>query len=132
MQPTVALLTALDERSATLSGARGSEKVALDTLEARFDGSFTTFWRAPRNWRDEVEAGDKGPEVDWLARRLAHMNGARKPRDNQPLAGDTLRYLREFQAAQGLKADGVAGPKTFIRLSQPGAANDPRLQAVGK
>jgi general secretion pathway protein A len=132
VQPAVALLTALDERGATLSGVRGSETVALDALEARFDGSFTTFWRAPRNWRDEVEAGDKGPEVDWLARRLAQMNGARKPRNNQPLAGETLRYLRTFQAAQGLKADGVAGPKTFIRLSQPGAQNDPRLQAVGK
>jgi len=127
--PRNVLLTALDDKSATLVGARGSEKVALEALDARFDGSFTTFWRAPRSWREEVREGDKGPDVDWLARRLAQMNGVKKPRENQPLAGETLRYLREFQLAQGLKADGVAGPRTFIRLSQPGRETEPQLLA---
>jgi len=127
--PRNVLLTALDDKSATLVGARGSEKVALEALDARFDGTFTTFWRAPRSWREEVREGDKGPDVDWLARRLAQMNGVKKPRDNQPLAGETLRYLREFQLAQGLKADGVAGPRTFIRLSQPGRETEPHLLA---
>ncbi|HEY0586224.1 MAG TPA: AAA family ATPase, partial [Pseudoduganella sp.] len=121
--PRNVLLTALDDKSATLVGARGSEKVALDALEERFDGTFTTFWRAPRSWREEVGEGDKGPDVDWLARRLAQMNGVKKPRENQPLTGETLRYLREFQLAQGLKDDGVAGPRTFIRLSKPGREN---------
>jgi len=127
--PRNVLLTALDDKSATLVGARGSEKVALEALDARFDGTFTTFWRAPRSWREEVREGDKGPDVDWLARRLAQMNGVKKPRENQPLAGETLRYLREFQLAQGLKADGVAGPRTFIRLSQPGRETEPHLLA---
>jgi general secretion pathway protein A len=127
--PRNVLLTALDNKNATLVGARGSEKVALEALEERFDGTFTTFWRAPRSWREEVSEGDKGPDVDWLARRLAQVNGVKKPRENQPLAGETLRYLREFQLAQGLKADGVAGPRTFIRLSQPGRETEPHLLA---
>ncbi|WP_342120318.1 AAA family ATPase [Pseudoduganella sp. OTU4001] len=129
-KPQIAVLTALTASQATLLTTAGNETVALDALENRFDGSFTTFWRAPRSWRDEVTSGDKGPDVDWLARRLAQANGVKKPRDNQPLAGDTLRYLREFQAAQGLKADGVAGPKTFIRLSQAGKETEPRLLAA--
>lgn len=129
-KPQIAMLTALNGKHATLLSGVGAETVALDVLEKRFDGSFTTFWRAPRGWREEVGAGDKGPDVDWLARRLAQANGVNKPRDNQPLAGDTLRYLREFQSAQGLKADGVAGPKTFIRLSQPGRETEPRLLAA--
>ncbi len=131
--PRNVLLVALDDKNATLVGARGRETVPLGALEARFDGSFTTFWRAPRSWREEISEGDKGPDVDWLARRLAQINGVKKPRDNQPLAGETLRYLREFQLAQGLKADGVAGPRTFIRLSQPGRETEPHLLAeVGK
>ena len=125
--PRNVLLTAVDGKKATLVGVRGSETVALEALDAMFDGSFTTFWRAPRSWREEVTAGDKGPDVDWLARRLAQVNGVKKPRDNQALAGETLRYLREFQLAQGLKADGVAGPRTFIRLEQPGGETEPRL-----
>jgi len=127
--PRNVLLTAVDGKRATLVGVRGNETVALEALDAMFDGTFTTFWRAPRSWREEVTAGDKGPDVDWLARRLAQVNGVKKPRDNQPLAGETLRYLREFQLAQGLKADGVAGPRTFIRLAQPGGETEPRLSA---
>ncbi|SFG72523.1 type II secretion system protein A [Duganella sp. CF458] len=127
--PRNVLLTAVDDKRATLVGARGSEIVSTDALEARFDGTFTTFWRAPRSWREEVREGDKGPDVDWLARRLAQMNGVKKPRENQALAGETLRYLQEFQLAQGLKADGVAGPRTFIRLSQPGRETEPHLLA---
>jgi len=127
--PHNVLLTALDGKSATLVGAQGSETVALDTLDERFDGTFTTFWRAPRSWRDEVKEGDKGPDVDWLARRLAQTNGVRKPRENQPLSGQTLQYLREFQAAHDLKTDGVAGPRTFIRLAQAGDETEPHLQA---
>ncbi len=130
--PRNVLLTAIDGKRATLVGVHGVETVALDALDDRFDGSFTTFWRAPHIWREEVTAGDKGPDVDWLARRLAQVNGVKKPRDNQPLAGETLRYLREFQIAQGLKADGVAGPRTFIRLVQPGAETEPRLLAEAR
>ncbi|WP_028100529.1 ExeA family protein [Pseudoduganella violaceinigra] len=127
--PRNVVLAALDNSNATLVGVRGTETVSLEALDGRFDGSFTTFWRAPRAWRDEVKEGDKGPDVDWLARRLAQVNGVKKPRENQPLAGETLRYLREYQAVQGLKADGVAGPKTFIRLAQPGNETEPRLLA---
>lgn len=129
-KPQTVLLSALSASKATLVTSAGTEFVPLDALEDRFDGSFTTFWRAPRSWREEITQGDKGPDVDWLARRLAQINGIKKPRENQPLAGETLRYLREFQFAQGLKADGVAGPKTFIRLSQPGKQTEPRLLAA--
>lgn len=129
-KPQIALLAALSANKATLLTGAGSETVPIAALENRFDGSFTTFWRAPRSWREEVAQGDKGPDVDWLARRLAQMNGVKKPRESQPLAGETLRYLRDFQSAQGLRADGVAGPKTFIRLSQPGKLTEPRLLAA--
>jgi general secretion pathway protein A len=123
------LLTSLDANAATLVIAGKRETVQLSALEARFDGGFLTFWRAPRAWRDEVSQGDKGPDVDWLARRLAQLHGAKKPQDNQPLDGATLRALREFQSSQNLKADGVAGPKTFIRLNQLGGVQEPRLRA---
>jgi len=128
-RPTFALLTAMNGDRATLSIGAKRESVTLASLEARFDGGFLTFWRAPRTWRDEVSSGDKGPDVDWLARRLAELRGAKKPKDNQPLDGVTLRALRDFQVSQNLKADGVAGPKTFIRLNQLGGVQEPRLSA---
>jgi general secretion pathway protein A len=128
-QPTYAVLTGLNERSATLSIQGKRQTVSIAELETRFDGGLTTFWRAPRAWRDEVSAGDRGPDVDWLARRLAEQGGEAKPEDNQPLEGAVLRKLRDFQSSQQLKADGVAGPKTFIRLNQLGGVQEPRLAA---
>jgi len=128
-QPAFAVLTELAGGTVTLESAGRKETVTVQALADRYDGSFTTFWRAPRSWREEVSAGDKGPDVDWLARRLAQLNGAKKPRDNRPLEGDTLRYLKQFQASHNLVADGVAGPRTFIRLTQPGNESEPRLAA---
>ena len=124
-----ALLTALNGSTATLERRGKHETLALAELERRYDGNYTTFWRAPRAWRDELTAGARGPDVDWLARRLAEQRGEAMPREGQSLDGAVLRWLREFQAAQHLKADGVAGPRTFIRLSQLTGVREPRLAA---
>jgi general secretion pathway protein A len=127
--PSYALLTAISGKQATLTVAGKQQTISLDALAARFDGQYTTFWRAPRSWRDEVSLGDHGPDVDWLAKRLAQLDGAKKPQENQPLDASVQRRLIAFQTAQHLKADGVAGPKTFIRLNQLGGVQEPRLLA---
>jgi general secretion pathway protein A len=131
--PNYMLLTALDAEghTATIVAAGGKpQTIAVDALAARFDGEFTTFWRAPRSWRDEVSTGDHGPDVDWLAKRLAQIYGLKKPQENQPLDAGLRKHLIDFQTEQHLKADGVAGPKTFIRLYQLGGVQEPRLLAA--
>ncbi|MES2257293.1 MAG: AAA family ATPase [Pseudomonadota bacterium] len=131
--PRYVVLTALGGGAAAISVDGKPQTLGLAALAAaRFDGDFITLWRAPRAWRDEVSAGDRGPDVDWLAKRLALLRGARKPQENQALEGATLRQLREFQSSQNLKADGVAGPKTFIRLNQLGGVSEPRLLVQAK
>jgi general secretion pathway protein A len=123
------LLTALDDKQATIVAAGGKpQAVSVDALSARMDGEFTTFWRAPRSWRDEVSGGDHGPDVDWLAKRLSQIYDLKKPQENQPLDAALRKRLIEFQGTQNLKADGVAGPKTFIRLYQLGGVQEPRLR----
>lgn len=128
--PNYVLLTALDKRNATIMTPGGApQTISLDALGARFGGDFTTFWRAPRSWRDEVSVGDHGPDVDWLAKRLSQLYELKKPQENQPLDAALRSRLTEFQTEQHLKADGVAGPKTFIRLYQLGGVQEPRLLA---
>ncbi|MTV41915.1 peptidoglycan-binding protein, partial [Duganella radicis] len=127
--PNYVLLTALDEHTATITAAGGKpQTLSLEALTARYDGEFTTYWRAPRSWRDEVRGGDQGPDVDWLAKRLSQIYDLKKPQENQPLDAPLRKRLIEFQTAQQLKADGVAGPKTFIRLYQLGGVQEPRLR----
>ena len=139
-RPAMLILRGKDgagEQLALLSGVQGeSASVQVDgkpvsmtvaELAQRGDGDFVTFWRAPRNWRDEVPLGARGPDVDWLATRLAQLHGMPAPSANMPLDTDLQRLLREFQLSQNLKADGLAGPKTFMRLMQLGDNTEPRL-----
>ncbi|SFL81535.1 AAA family ATPase [Rugamonas rubra] len=125
--PQYALLIGLGDKAATLSVAGRQQNIALAALEQRYAGEYATFWRAPRGWREQVGGGDHGADVDWLARRLAQLYGVKKPLEGQPLDAALQLRLREFQQAQQLKADGVAGPKTFIRLNQLGGVAEPRL-----
>jgi len=127
-----ALLSHLDADGATLSAGGRSEKVSLAALATRFDGEFTTLWKAPRAFRDEVHPGDRGPDVDWIAARLAKIDKTDSPPNAQPLDEPTRRLLRTFQAGQNLKADGVAGPRTYMRLNQMSGVDEPRLLAGGK
>jgi general secretion pathway protein A len=122
-----AVLTAVDENSATLSVNGQRQKVSLGALASRFDGEYTTLWKVPRAFRDQVRPGDAGPDVDWIAGRLAELNSETPPRKEQPLDEATRGLLRAFQAQQNLKADGVAGPRTYMRLNQLSGVDEPRL-----
>jgi general secretion pathway protein A len=124
-----AMLTALDADSVTLSAGARREKVDLATFVARFGGEYTTFWRMPRTFREELAEGDRGLDVDWLAGRLAQLNGMPAPQAGRPLDADMRTWLQRFQAAQNLKADGLAGPRTYMRLNQLSGVPEPRLLA---
>ena len=127
-----AVLVALDDTRATLSVGGVKQVASIAALAARFDGSFTTFWRAPRAFRDQVPAGGQGADVDWIAARLAQLDRTAEPASGQLLDASMQKRLRAFQAAQGLKADGMAGPRTYMRLNQSGGIAEPRLLAQRK
>ncbi|WP_058048877.1 ExeA family protein [Janthinobacterium sp. Ant5-2-1] len=126
----MALLTRVQDESATLMLDGKQQSLPLAQLAQRSDGSFTTFWRAPRSWRDEVPLGARGADVDWLAQRLAQQRGLPTPAANLPLDAEMQGQLRAFQLSQKLRADGLAGPKTYIRLMQLGDNAEPRLSSA--
>jgi general secretion pathway protein A len=126
-----AVLVGLDERSVTLAQGDRRERVDIAAFVARFGGEFTTFWRMPAAFRDVVAQGDRGPDVDWIAQRLAGLHSETAPALDAPLDARTKEWLRAFQAAQDLKADGVAGPRTYMRLNQLSNVAEPRLLAAG-
>jgi general secretion pathway protein A len=125
-----AVLTRLDADTATLAVGGQRHTVALGALVTRFDGEFTTLWKMPRAFRDQVQPGDAGPDVDWIAARLAALDKADAPHAAQPLDEPGRRRLRAFQAGQNLKPDGVAGPRTYMRLNQLSGVDEPHLLAA--
>ncbi len=125
-----AVLAGMDEDSVLLAVDGRRQRVAIPAFVSRFGGEFTTFWRMPGAFRDVVGQGDRGPDVDWIAQRLAGLNKTTAPALDQPLDARTQEWLRAFQAAQDLKADGVAGPRTYMRLNQLSGVAEPRLLAA--
>jgi general secretion pathway protein A len=125
-----ALLTAMDGRSVRLSANGKRQSLDLTAFVQRFDGEFTTMWKMPRAFREQVALGDHGPDVDWIAERLAQLNKAAAPLVDQPFDQHTKELLRAFQSKQNLKADGVAGPRTYMRLNQLSGVAEPRLLAA--
>ncbi|NHZ63961.1 ExeA family protein [Massilia genomosp. 1] len=126
-----ALVTGMDESTVRLNVDGSEQTLDFGALATRSDGSFVTFWVMPRYFRDQVGAGEQGADVDWIASRLAKVNGLAPPPADRPLGAPTLELLRAFQARQNLKADGVAGPRTYMRLNQLTGVAEPRLLAAG-
>jgi general secretion pathway protein A len=126
-----AVLTGLDDNSATLTIDGRPHSVSLSALATRVDGAYTTLWKVPRGFRDQVGPGDSGPDVDWIAARLTALDGKRAaPPAGQVLDEPTRRLLRAFQVKQDLKADGLAGPRTYMRLNQLSGVDEPHLLAA--
>ena len=129
-QVAYAVLSGLDDTTATLRVNGQSQSLSVAALAARFDGAYTTLWSAPRGFRDAVAAGEQGPDVDWIGARLAQLNGLTAPALNQPFDRGMQQLLRDFQTGQNLKADGVAGPRTYMRLARLGGITEPHLLAA--
>jgi general secretion pathway protein A len=70
--------------------------------------------------------------VDWIAEHLANMNNATVPPADQPFGKHMQELLRDFQSKQNLKADGVAGPRTWMRLNQMSGVEEPRLLSLNR
>lgn len=118
---TYAVLTGLTAQEATLRLGDATRTLALPALAEQWRGDFATFWRAPPGWRGRIAEGDSGPAVDWLAQQLDRLQAA-------PGAGLKAR-IHAFQLAQGLEADGLAGPVTFMQLNRAAGIDEPRLRS---
>lgn len=124
-----AILTGLSASSATIRVGGRDQTVSLMALGRYFHGDFSTFWRAPAVFRDQVRSGDRGPDVDWIAARLGSPHGVTAAKPNRLFDAALTSRVQAFQGAQGLAKDGVVGPKTFIFLNRVTGIDEPRLNA---
>jgi len=123
------LLTGLSMSGATLDLDGKAQTVSLSALGRRFRGEFTTIWRAPAEFRDQVRSGERGPEIDWIAAQLARQDGLPVPEAERGFDAAMAKRVREFQALRGLEKDGVVGPKTFMYLNRVAGIDEPQLSA---
>ena len=124
-----AVLSKLGHDEATLHIGAAIETVGLKALARRWRGGFTALWRGAPGPAQKIVAGARGAAVDWLAQRLASARGEAGPTAGQVVTPALVAQVREFQIAEGLTPDGVAGPQTMMRLASAAGDPGPRLQS---
>jgi general secretion pathway protein A len=123
------LLTDLRDTDATLHAGDISQNVDLAVLSRYFHGEFVTLWRIPPGFDGPAKPGDRGPAVDWLAQRMARINGTEAPPAGTPFGQNMIRQVSQFQQAHGLHVDGIVGPVTAIHINRAAGIEEPRLGA---
>lgn len=110
------------------------KKVPLSQFERQWAGKYAILWRGPSGTPRPFTLNARGADVAWIARRLAlAMGRAASAIPDQIIFDAALkRQVVEFQAAQGLQPDGVAGPLTLARLAALTESGAPRLSGKGR
>ena len=125
------LLSSIDGNQVTLMGSNGTHQVPRTRLLKVWNGEFQVVWRSDSGV-GLIQPGSVGDAVVWLRRRLAKVDGkhpAARPGPASSIYDDALQArLKQFQQVHGLKADGMAGPRTQMMLN--GAVLSPGSPAL--
>lgn len=131
-KPRWAALVALGAEKASLDLGARVVSVALNEIDAVWDGRFEVVWQPPPIGAREVTPASRGRSVVWLKQRLDALDG-------QPSAarGDTYderlkARVLAFQRGQSLSVDGIAGVETLVRLGSLVDQRIPSLSRAGK
>lgn len=121
-----ATLTALDDESATFMIGGSPHKVSVAAFTTQWDGHYSLLWHVPADMPAKLAKGARGPQVDWVATRLARLDGTAA---GTPAVFDDAmaQRIKQFQLSQGLIPDGVPGPKTLLRLDGETDTSAPTL-----
>ena len=105
-----ALVTGLKQDTVLVQLDWGEQEAPIAQLEPYWFGDFTLLWQPPPGGEALVSFQSSIASIQWLKKRLAEAGYAD---ESQPLA----TRGQAFQQAEGLKADGIAGPDTLIQLN---------------
>ena len=123
-----ATLTGLDNQSATFALGDATRTVSLGAFAEQWSGHYTLLWRKPPVAGKSLHPGDRGPNVEWLARQLAQLHGkAAVTSKDQVFDAAMMREVKQFQLAQGLVPDGAVGLQTMMHLSVAADKTVPKL-----
>ena len=126
------VLVALTEQTAELAIADKRVRYPLDEISEMWFGQYLLVWRPPNGKNDTMRPGIRDPNVVWLRRSLAAIDGDFRAEnlDSDLFDEDLEDKLRLFQRAYRLRIDGIAGEQTQILInSLQGPGGTPQLVA---
>ena len=120
------VLSALDDKYATLYLGAHDQRVALDELSRDWFGDFTVVWKPKTGRTRPLSVGMRGDEVRWLRRSLNALHGAASDPERGDVYDQELAIaVQNFQREHRLNVDGIAGLQTQVvldtTLAEPGS-----------
>ena len=110
------VVTGLDDTAVTLRAGDKSQRFPLSQVEPLWYGEYLVLWRPDSHAPDPLSPGMVGTGVSWLRSTLAGLQHAEDSGDAR--YDDSLTAMvRDFQSAQHMKVDGIAGEDTLVRLT---------------
>jgi len=122
-----ALLLALNAESVELELAGQKLLIGRGELERYWMGDYLALWKHPGDIPVQVANGAGRRAVLYLRQQMQRLGVATPRTRNYALAW--RQVVREFQRSQGLVADGIVGPETWLLLFSVDPAG-PRLNQV--
>ena len=122
------LLASISEQGLNLVGYSDSQTLSIEAFLQDWSGVFMFLWRAPAEL-DSLRLGDtNAAALKWLQDSLQQANSDYQQiitagRYNEAIQAQVLG----FQQQQGIKADGVVGRQTIMKLNELTSATIPRL-----
>ena len=120
------VLSALDDRFATLDLGEHNQRIAIDEVSRDWFGDFTVVWKPKTSRARALSMGMRGEEVRWLRRSLNALQGAAPDPERADVYDEELAIaVQEFQREHRLDVDGIAGLQTQVMLdtalAEPGS-----------
>ena len=100
---------------------------SVQELSKRWSSNYTVLWKPPPGYHNMMSLGETSRSVSWLKEQLITLTSAPMNSGNQYFNNELQRWLKAFQKSQGLKQDGVAGPRTLIHLNSATSDQVPLL-----
>jgi general secretion pathway protein A len=119
-----ALLTAMTSNTATLQVGTQRWLMPITALADIWRGEYSTLWRQPPGQSGRLGNGNSGPAAVWATQQLERLQ------KNGDLPANAVSFdqkVRAFQKANGLDAEGIVGPMTFMLINLAAGVAEPRL-----
>ncbi|MGA2562465.1 MAG: AAA family ATPase [Steroidobacteraceae bacterium] len=123
------VLRGLSDDAAQLQLGTHLESVAIAELARYWFGDFVLLWRPASQSVRDLSAGMHGVQVRRLREQLDRWRGAASPAPGDDYDENLMRLVEQFQRANRLSVDGIAGIETQVALDAAIAAPDSPLLA---
>ena len=122
------VLTAIDSGFVNLQGVKGERKETLEWLAENWNGAFLYLWHRPIDILS-LRLGDKNSvALGWLQSRLLQIDDIYQPIITGGYFNEAVRLqVLNFQQQQGIRADGVVGQQTIMKINELTMSSLPRL-----